>query len=474
MTYIMGIDNGSQSTKVVLFDTQGREYASGSCQLRTPLTPEPGMVVHPEEDLWDSLQQAVAACLEDFTGDREAIAAIGLCTIRSCRVLLQADGSLAQPVLSWMDERLAAPYRHEDDRVAYVTSTSGYLGLRLTGEKKDTYANYEVNWPLDRRTMNWSNEAQVLKDNGVTRNMLFDLVQPGEALGTLKPELAEQFGLPQNLPVVATANDKAVEVLGSGVSKETTAMISLGTFISAMVYRKEDFSGASQFFPTLAAEPFRYVYESNGIRRGMWTVSWFKQLLGAELTAGARDDESEEDVLNRRAEAVPAGSGGLITVLDWLASPALPYRRGMMIGFDERHTAGHMYRSILEAIAFDMKNNLDALLEESGGRLEALVIAGGGARSEVMMQILADVFGLPASRRKAKSSACLGSAISASVYLGLYDTFHDAQDQMITTEAVFHPNHERHQFYTEMNEQVVRHARSYTDPLLEKAHALFR
>ncbi|PRO64554.1 FGGY-family carbohydrate kinase [Alkalicoccus urumqiensis] len=472
--YIMGIDSGSQSTKVIIFDTSGREYAFASSPLREPDTPAPGTVVHPDDDLWDTLVDAVTKCLGQFKENPRHIQAIGLCTIRSCRVLLQEDGTLAQPVISWMDERLASPYRHEDDRVQYVTSTSGYLGLKLTGEKTDTAANYEVNWPLDRTTLDWSTDESVLEENGVTREMLFDLVRPGEKLGTLKPELATRFGLKEGLPVVATANDKAVEVLGSGIEDESTAMISLGTFISAMLYRDRDFPDAANFFPTLAAVPFHYVYESSGIRRGMWTVSWFKKLIGEELTGRAdREGLTEEDYLNREAASIPPGSDGLLTVLDWLSSPDLPYRRGMMIGFDERHTAVHIYRSILEAIAFDMKANIGAMLKEIDDTIEALVVTGGGAKSDVLMQILADTFGLPAARRSGRSSACLGAAVSAAVYLGTYGSFSEAQRAMIRNDAVFPPDKQRHQFYTEWEASVVRHVRPNTDDILKRAHTFF-
>ncbi|NGP45652.1 sugar kinase [Bacillaceae bacterium SIJ1] len=473
--YIMGIDNGSQSTKVILFDIEGNEVAFGSCPLRDPLTPKPGVVVHPDDDLWDSVYHAIENCLAHFTGDRKAIEGIGLCTIRSCRVLLKEDGSLAQPVLSWMDVRLAKPYVHEDDRVKYVTSTSGYLGFKMTGEMNDTAANYEVNWPLDRETLDWSKDDSVMEANGLTRDMLFNLVKPGEKLGSLRQELAQQFGLQEDVPVVATANDKAVEVLGSGIKDEKAMMISLGTYISAMTLRESDYENADNFFPTLAAIPFKYVYESNGIRRGMWTVSWFKKLLGDDLVSQASSvGLSEEEYLNQKAEEVPAGSDGLITMLDWLSSPAVPYRKGVMIGFDQRHTKFHMYRSILEAIAFNIKNNIDDLLNETDSDINEVVVTGGGSKSDVIMQILADLFGLPVHRRKASSVACLGAAISACTYLNIYDDFSEAIDQLVKNETTFFPDASNHDFYNNVNETVVKHVRTYTDEILKRSYPIFQ
>ncbi|MDX6154503.1 FGGY-family carbohydrate kinase [Marinococcus sp. PL1-022] len=472
--YVIGIDNGSQSTKVILFDVEGREIAFGSCKLREPLTPEPGVVLHPDDDLWDSVYQAMQECLNNFKGNREDIEGIGLCSIRSCRVLLKKDGSLAYPVLSWMDERLAEPYKHEYKEVHYVTSTSGYLGFKLTGELNDTAGNYEVNWPLDRQTLNWSKNDSVIKSNGLNRNMLFNLVKPGERLGILRQELATEFGLNDRTPVIATANDKAVEALGAGVKDESSIMISLGTFISSMLIRNDDFDNATNFFPTLAAIPFKYAYESNGIRRGMWTVTWFKKLIGEELVVNAAQHGlSEEEFMNKKAEQVPAGSDGLITILDWLTNSEYPYRKGLMIGFDDRHTKYHIYRSILEAIAFNIKNNIDDMLEEIEEEISEIVVTGGGSQSNVIMQIMSDLFGLPVHRRLGNSSACLGAAISTCYYLNIYHDFPEAMDKMIENETTFYPNMRNNAFYNEINESVVKHVRTYTDEVLKLSSSIF-
>ena len=473
--YIMGIDNGSQSTKVVIYDVEGNEVAFGSQALRETLTPEPGVVIHPDDDLWDSVYYGVKNCLANFTGDPSDIAAIGLCTIRCCRVLLNQDGDLAHPAISWMDARLSKPYEHEDDRVQYVTTTSGYLGLRLTGETNDTAGNCEVFWPVDRETLDWSDDDQVIHENGLRREMLFNLVKPGEKLGSIRSELAKEFGFTEGIPVVATSNDKAVEVLGSGIQNDRSIMISLGTFISSMLLRDHYFKGAKNFFPTFASIPFKYVYESNGIRRGLWTVSWFKKLIGEELVTEAEKlGISEEAFLNRKAEEVPAGSEGLITILDWLASPDKPYRKGLMLGFDQRHSRYHIYRSILEAIAFNIKNNIDEMIDEIDLDLREVVVIGGGSKSDIMLQILADVFNLPVHRRKGSSSACLGAAISASTYLGIYDDFSDAIHTMVRTEKMFEPNGENHQFYRKVNETVVQQVRKHTDEIFKLSYPIFK
>ncbi|WP_342558645.1 FGGY family carbohydrate kinase [Metasolibacillus sp. FSL K6-0083] len=473
--YILAIDNGSQSTKVALYDLEGNEASYGSFPLREPLTPAPGVVEHPDDDLWHSVTKAIEQCLKNFQGDLEHIIGIGLCTIRCCRVLLNEQFQLASPVMSWMDARLNAPYRHEDEHVHYVTTTSGYINFRLTGEIKDSAANYEVHWPLDYRTLNWFEDEAKIAAFGLKRSMLFELVKPGEKLGNLRKELAEKWGLPSAIPVVATANDKAVDVLGSGIHDESTMMISLGTFISAMTLSDYYFDNAKSFFPTLASIPFKYVYETNGIRRGMWTVSWFKKLIGENLLLQSnKNSMSEEGYLNKMAEGIPVGSDGLITILDWLPPPSAPYRKGIMLGFDQRHTAFHIYRSILEAIAFNIKNNVDEMLDETDGKMERIIINGGGAKSDVLAQIIADLFNLPVMRRKGSSSACLGAAICTAKYLNIYETFSAASEAMIRTEKIFYPNSNNHVLYNRINEQVIKKVRQHTDEILKLSYPIFQ
>jgi hypothetical protein len=131
--YILGIDGGSQSSKVVIFDTEGRVVCEASQALKPLYTPEPGVVEHPDDDLYDSIVAAASRAMQAFQGDPADIIGVGLCSIRCCRALTRADGTLVEPVQSWMDERLSRPYEPTNEDVAYVTTTSGYLMGRLTG-----------------------------------------------------------------------------------------------------------------------------------------------------------------------------------------------------------------------------------------------------------------------------------------------------------------------------------------------------
>ncbi|MFG2427870.1 FGGY-family carbohydrate kinase [Streptomyces sp. NPDC048590] len=471
--YFIGIDNGSQSSKVTVFDDRGRAVSEGRAALRPYDTPRPGVVEHPDDDLWVSIGEASRAALAGFGGDPADIMGVGLCTIRFCRAVLKADGSLAQPVMSWMDERVGLPYAHTDPEAAYVTTSSGYISHRMTGEFRDTAANYAGMWPLDPDTWRWSEEEPVLAASGIPREMLFELVLPGEVLGEVTRAAALHTGIPAGLPVVATANDKAVEALGCGLRAPDSLLVSLGTYVAGMATGPRNIADAEGFWTNYACAPHAYLYESGGVRRGMWTVSWYRDLLGEEAAKAAREAGlSIEDHLNAEASRVPAGSDGLMTVLDWLAPGDAPYRKGTLLGFDGRHGRSHIYRSVLEALAMTVHGAADLMAGELGTEYTEVIVSGGGSRSDLMMRIHADVYGVPARRAEASSAAGLGSAICAAVGLGVYPGFDEAVDAMVRPGEVFLPDHEGHQVYRRL-EPVYRDVREHTDALYRRTYEIF-
>lgn len=473
--YIVGIDGGTQSSKVVVVDSTGTVVAQGRRPLRPMSRPRPGVAVHPDDDVWESIATACRDAVGAFTGEPSEIVAVGLCTIRCCKAFLRKDGTLAEPLISWMDDRAYQPYIPDDPEVAYATTSSGYVAHRLTGARRDTAANtILLQWPIDTDTWQWSDDRALHERFRVPPEMLFELQLPGDVIGPLSDAASRATGLPAGIPVVATANDKAVETLGAGSLGEATALVSLGTYIAAMVHGHENHRDPTSFWTNFACIPHRYLYESHGVRRGMWTLSWFLDLLGAELAERARSEGStREQLLEPEAAAVPAGSDGLLTVLDWLAPTDVPFRKGTMLGFDARHTRGHVYRSILEAIAMTMKANVDAMCEELGIALEEIVVSGGGSNSDLTMRIFADCFGIPASRTAhGRGGASLGAAICAAAAAGLYPDIETAAAHMIGPRESFAPDPATTDLYRELS-TVYEDIREATDPLLERTFPLF-
>ena len=348
--YILAIDGGTQSTKLVIFDLEGNMISQGQEALRPLESPQTGWAEHPDDDLWDSLAAASRRLFSQFTGGKENIIAVGLCTIRSCRVYLKADGSLASPVIDWMDTRAYGPFEFPGG-AKYATTTTGYITHRLTGNFKDTIANSVfIQWPADMVAWKWSDNDEEFRNFNLGRENMMETCLPGEILGTVTKAASDATGIPQGIPVVATASDKAVEALGAGLSQTgNTGLVSLGTYITSMVcgqeYHPYNIEG---YYTNFASVPHKYLYESFGIFRGMWTISWLKNLLGDEIALKAKTQGlSPEELLNKEAEKVTAGSDGLMTIIEWLGDPGFRYKKGIIMGFDVRHTRAHMYRSIM-------------------------------------------------------------------------------------------------------------------------------
>lgn len=468
--YVLAIDNGSQSTKVSVVDNHGKVHATGTRPLRAYDTTTPGHVVHPDDDLWDSIRAACRDALDRFAGEPQEITAVGLCTIRFCRALLDSEGQLVEPVLSWMDVRVSRPHDPTDSRVAHVTTSSGYITHRLTGRFVDTRANYQGLWPIDQRTAEWSSEPAAYETTGMPRHLLSELVSPGDLLGTVTAEAAAATGIPAGLPVYATANDKAVEALGCGLRDEGTVLLSLGTYIAAMTTGSDADGRGDDYWVNFGSTPGQYLYESHGIRRGMWTVSWFRDLVRGDTEVAA--DELQA-MLNAEAAVVPPGAGGLLAVLDWLAPTDAPFRRGALVGFDGTQGRAHIYRAILEGIALTMHGHVTRMESALGRRFSSVVVSGGGSRSDLMMQIVADVFDRPARRTAMPDAAGLGAAICAAVGAGIHPDWDTAVAEMVSTGEEFEAEPRTVEAYAMVGHTYSR-LRDFTDPLFEWMHPVER
>lgn len=469
--YILSIDQGTQSTKISIFDFEGKELMSAKRPL-APMVTAPGGIAEQHEDIYESVVSTMHDLMEKFEGDPQEIIGIGLGSIRFDRVLMKKDGTLAQPIQTWMDERIGFPYAETNPEIAYIAADTGYLTVRMTGNFVDTFSNYAGAWPIDPEKWDWSTNPDVLGYFNMPREMLLDLKLPGDTLGTLLPEEAKRMGLPEGLPVIATANDKAVEGLGAGLIDDETVLVSLGTYICAMIANKyTPFDPNLPYWPNPASIPHRFLNESGGIRRGMWMVSWFvNDILGKPWQDLAESEKTiVEQLLNEEAAAVPAGSDGLMTVMDWLPHQAALYRKGSILGFDERHTRAHEYRSILEGIAYSIKLNVDAMLSAQGLTRKRLVVSGGGSNSDLFMQIFADVFNMPACRNVINGAASLGAAINVAVGLGIYPDYETAIAKMVRVADTFEPIAENVTVYQKQTE-LYGTIRNFTDSYYKLAN----
>jgi sugar (pentulose or hexulose) kinase len=205
--------------------------------------------------------------------------------------------------------------------------------------------------------------------------------------------------------------------------------------------------------------------------RGYWMVSWFKQEFGLreQRIAEERGVEPEtlfDDLVNQ----APPGSMGLMLQPFW--SPGLkvpgPEAKGAIIGFGDVHTRAHLYRAMLEGVAYALREGKERTEQRSGVPIAGLRVCGGGSQSDAALQLTADVFGLPAAKPHLYETSCLGAAIDAAVGLNLHPSFDAAVRDMTRVGRVFEPDPRAHEIYDGLYRRVYTQMYARLKPLYEE------
>ena len=249
------------------------------------------------------------------------------------------------------------------------------------------------------------------------------------------------MGLPSDIALYASAGDKACEVLGSGCMTSDIGCLSYGTTATVNTTTTKYFEPIPLLPSYPAAMPDTYTTEVS-IYRGYWMVSWFKeQFAHPEVQRAQSLDVEPEALFDDLIADVPPGADGLVLQPYW--SPGIrtpgPEAKGAIIGFSDSHTRAHIYRALLEGIAFGLKEGCERIEKKSGVSVKRIRVSGGGAQSDAAMQLTADVFGMPAERPHTFETSGLGAAINAAVGSGTFENYHAALEAMTRCGEVFEP-----------------------------------
>ncbi len=501
---LLAVDVGTQSVRALIFNGRGDLLARSRVPIEPYVAPRPGFAEQDPDLYWRSLIKAIAELRQKSHVDLTTVRAMALTTQRATVVNLDKNGRPLRPAIVWLDQR-----RTEDlppvkglwgnlfklgrlsDTVAYLQSEaeanwikhrqpeiweqtakylflSGYLSYKLTGKYVDAVASQVGYMPFDFKRQQWSRRWDwKWKVVSVKKSMLPKLVPAGKVLGVLSKKAAKECGLPKDLPIIAAGSDKACEVIGSGFMSPSHACLGLGTTATINVVSQQYKEIIPLLPPYPAAIPEMYNLEIQ-IYRGYWMVSWFKEELGLEEKLLAEEQGVEaETILDQTLANIPPGSDGLILQPYW--SPGLrhpgPEARGAIIGFGDVHTRGHIYRAILEGIAYALREGAERIQKRTGNTIRELRVAGGGSRSHSAMQITADIFGLPAIRPHTWEASGLGAAICAAVGSGIHTDFKSAIASMTRKGEVFEPDESTHQTYNNLFRQVYKNLYPKLKPL---------
>jgi len=505
--HLLSIDVGTQSTRALIFDLQGNLLFKTQVKLPEYSSPKPGWAELEPRLFWESLCQA---CQELFAipgVEKDKIAGVAVTTQRNVLINLDASGQSLRPSIHWSDQRRTAGlpnlggiwgllfslsgmtgtirYLRSEAKINWIRTyqpeiwaktakivlLSGYLTYCLTGKYVDSTACQVAHLPFDYKRHQWAGKFDwKWKAVPVEPGMLVDLVPPAGLLGEITSQASVESGIPAGLPLIAAAADKACEVLGSGTLSSNICCLSYGSAATINTIHKRYIEVIPLIPPYPAAVPDCYSLEIQ-LFRGYWMVSWFLKEFGFNEMRLARErGVAPEFLFDDLVNSVPAGSMGLITQPYWapgLKSPD-PDAKGAVIGFGGVHTRAHIYRSMLEGLAYALREGAERTTKRSGVPITEVRVAGGGSQSDAAAQLTADIFGMPVSRPHVYEASGLGAAIDLAVGLKLQPDFETAVAQMTRISRTFEPNTENHKLYDQLYRRVYLNMYSRLEPLYKE------
>lgn len=496
--HLLAIDNGTQSVRALLFDLYGRLTDKAQIPIQAYTSPHPGWAEQHPDYFWRKVREACQLLWAKTAVPKSSIQGVAITTQRATVINVDAHGRPLRPAILWLDQRQAQPegrltgtagslwsvafkavgmketidyfrtqaeanwiHQHQPDIWANTHKyllLSGYLNYKLCGRFVDSIGSQVAYIPFDYKNLRWATswdwKWQALPH--ITPQMLPELHPPTAVLGHITPQAADETGIPVGLPLIAAAADKACEVIGAGARQPHTACLSFGTTATVNITHQKYTEITPLIPPYPAALPHSYSLEVQ-IFRGFWMVSWFLQEFGLlEQQQAANTPHTAEALLDQLAQTVPPGSMGLMLQPYW--SPGLkdpgPSAKGAIIGFGDVHRREHIYRAILEGLAYALREGAERIQKRTHIPITELRVAGGGAQSDVAVQIAADVFGLPIMRPHVYETSGLGAAIDTAVGLNLHPDIDTAVAEMTHTGEQIDPIPAHHDIYEQLYQRI--------------------
>jgi len=489
---ILTLDFGTQSLRTSLIDKNGNIVAI----VKKPYQPvyislEKGFAEQDPDFYYNYLIICLKQLVQEHREKLDQIIGSTITTFRDSSVQLDKDYKPVRKCILWLDQRMAkasekipllhrlafwivgmrntielnrkrtiAHWLKENEpenwkRTEKYVNISSYLTYKITGNLCDSAAGMAGHYPINFPKGEWYKEG-ALKSRifGIPSRMLCELKKPGEMLGTFLDSLAEECGLPKGIKLIASGSDKACETVGLGALSRDVGAISYGTASSIEVSNTHYYE-PEKFLPAYPAAVPGYYNMEVQVYRGYWMLTWFSKEFASELVDEAKIQSlAVEELLNAKLSEIAPGSDGLVLQPYWGPSLSRPLSKGSIVGFSEVHTREHLYRAILEGIAYALREGLDDIEKSQHHKIKKLMISGGGSQSSAICQITADIFGLPVSRVQTYETTSLGAAICSFVALKEFSSVEEGIEKMSHEQMTFEPNPVAHQQYEYLYKKV--------------------
>ena len=461
MPFFMGIDISTTGAKALIIDESGAVQAIGSTP--QPISqPQPLWSEQNPKDWWDGIVKAIQQALKEANLSGEDIATIGMTGQMHGLVMLDSNGEVLRPAILWNDQRtqkqcdeitqtigfsrlieltgnraltgFTAPkilWVRENEpevyaRCEHILLPKDYLRYKLTGDYHTDLAGASGTSLLNVAERSWSME--VVEALGIPVSWLPEVHEGTEITGTISRESAQLTGLKAGTPVVGGGGDQAAGAVGMGCVTPDKIGVTVGT--SGVV-----FAPLSDY----AFEPEGRLHAFCHSVPGQWhfmgvmlsaagSLQWYRDTIAPDVSF---------DALLTETARIPAGSEGLL-FLPYLSGERTPHpdplARGAFVGLTARHTRAHMTRAVLEGVAFGLKDTFTLL--DNAGLPESyeVRISGGGAKSPVWQQIIADIFDAPLVNVNTPEAGAFGATLLAAVGNGTFEDVPSACEATIKTE----------------------------------------
>jgi sugar (pentulose or hexulose) kinase len=435
---VIGIDVGTEGARAAAFSLHGDLLSQAESSYGTRF-PKPGWAEQNPEAIWEALSTAVRQCVHDTPLQVQA------CSLASTAVSAVALNTMATPItpsIMWMDTRAAREAeeitatgdpalwytggtvspewmlpkalwlkRHEPDlwqSARWFVDVHDWLVNKLTGRLVGATATASAEWSYDPAG-GWPVDLLASVDlSDVVHRWPEQFLEPGEIIGPLTEEASRVTGLRAGLPIIQGLMDSYAGAIACNVFRPGRVTVSLGTS-SAYIGLIETPVSDRRLLGPVRDGVGRGTYVAQGGQTSAGAlVRWFCSELGCGMSAGE---------LDQLAWPIAPGADGLLAIDTWQGSRTPhrdPMRRGAFVGLSLAHRREHLYRAVLESVAFGGRQVLEALLDV-GARCSEIVIAGGGSRSQLWTQIHADVLGVPVTPLAQADQVALGAAMCAAV-----------------------------------------------------------
>lgn len=485
--YLLGIDYGTESCRVGIFDTKGTPIAFAATPYKTT-HPRPGWAEQNPEEWWTALQISCARVLSNSGISPADIAGISYDATSMTVVAMDEKGHELRPAIMWMDVRATkqAARAQEVDSVARLYNGGGtapataewypFKAAWLRENEKETYDQAfrlvdAPDWLTYKLTGEWTtninsaahrmyyNRAQGGWPTDFYEHVgcgdVFDkiperVVDLGQPVGELSSIAAQLLGLRPGTPVAQGAIDAWAGQIGLGVVQPGSLALITGSSHVLSGQSDKEIHGKGFFGSyTDGVMPGQFTVEGGQVSTGS-VLKWFRDnFCGDVASASDRLGFVAYDVLNEQSKNIPVGSDGLI-VNEYFQGNRTPYTdskaRGMLWGLTLSHTQAHVYHAIQEAVCYGNAHNLRAM-QAAGYEANRMVACGGATKSRSWMQMHADVAGVPIALTEVGDAVALGSAMMASVGAGIYSDLQEAAKHMVHEIDVIEPNQATHEEY---------------------------